>query len=90
MKNICLRGTMQKTLIILPCTTLLALLFAIQIAAAQVPGSVHEKAPKRVIEELAAGNPQDLIVVFDDKVAQRSAAGFQSMTALPSHDSRVI
>ena len=90
MKNLPLLGKLRQILILLSCIVVWGLLSATQNVSAQVPGSVHEKAPKRVIQELASGNPQDLIVVFDDKVAQRTAEGLQSMSALPSHDSRVI
>ena len=90
MKNPLILGTLRKVLILLPCAVVLALLSVIQIASAQVPGNVHEKAPKRVIMELASGNPQDLIVVFDDKAAQKTAERVPSMAGLPSHDRRII
>ena len=90
MKNIPLREKLSKALILLFCAVVLALLSTVEIASAQVPGNVHERAPKRVIEALASGNTQDLIVVFDDKAAQKSAEELQSATGLRSHHKRVI
>ena len=90
MKNIPLREKLSKALILLFCAVVLALLSTDEIASAQVPGNVHERAPKRVIEALASGNTQDLIVVFDDKAAQKSAEELQSATGLRSHHKRVI
>jgi subtilisin family serine protease/chitodextrinase len=90
MRNPPILGTLRKNLILLPCAVVFSFLSAIQIASAQVLGNLHEKAPKRVIMELASGNSQDLIVVFDDKVAQKTTRELQSMTGLSSHHSQVI
>ena len=68
----------------------LVLVTAIQIAAAQNSGNVHEKVSQRVIDTFASGNSQDLIVVFDDKEAQIEGATLQSLTGLPAHHSRII
>jgi subtilisin family serine protease/chitodextrinase len=90
MENIPLREKLSKALILLFCPVVLALLSTVEILSAQMPGNVHERAPKRVIEALTSGNTQDLIVVFDDKVAQKSAEELQSATGLTSHHRRVI
>ncbi|HUW36068.1 MAG TPA: S8 family serine peptidase [Rhodocyclaceae bacterium] len=53
----------------------LALACAIQAASAQTFPAVSEKASPRVLQRLAAGQPQDLIVVFDDQAVQGGASG---------------
>jgi subtilisin family serine protease len=83
-------GVLIRSIILLSCTVVFALLSTIRIASAQAPGNVNGKAPKRAIEELVSGNPQDLIVVFNNKVAQKSAEELQSQEGLTSLHSRII
>ncbi len=67
-----------------------ALMAATQIALAQVPGSLYGKTPRPVIEALTAGNPQDVIVVFDDKPTLKEARALELATGHDSRHSRVI
>ena len=90
MKVFPLGGASKKLLIRLSCAFCLALLSVIHVSAAQASDSAIEKVPKHVLKELTSGNSQDLIVVFNDNVAQKSAAKLQAMTGLPSHHSQVI
>ena len=90
MKVFPLGGASKKILIRFSCAFCLALLSVIHVSAAQVSDSVIEKVPKHVLKELTSGKFQDLIVIFNDNVAQKSTAKQQSMTGLPSHHSQII
>lgn len=55
-----------------PMLFMLFLLFFAAGASAQMPG--EEKAPPSVINNVASGQPQDIIVLFDDTAIQEEAA----------------
>ncbi len=53
-------------------------------------GVSMDKAPHEALARLARGEPQDLIVVFDDQPVRRDAAVMQAMRALPSAHQEII
>jgi chitodextrinase/subtilisin family serine protease len=90
MKRFFMSVTSQMIICRLLFVVAFLLVATIRISSAQVPGSVHEKYSKRVVDGLASGKPQDLIVVFNDKSVQKSAENLQSLTGLSSQHSRII
>jgi hypothetical protein len=62
----------------------------LQVAAAQVPRDVTQKAPVRVLERLDSGQSQDLILLLDDQQVKRSSAALQALRALPSAHKEII
>lgn len=67
----------------------IALTCAIQVTSAQTSGESAKKASSHVLQRMAAGHAQDLIVVLDDTGILREASVMQS-TALPSETSQSI
>lgn len=79
----------KKTGLFIRLTAAMALAFTIQAASAQTSGDSSKKAPLHVLQRMAAGQSQNLIVVFDNKGILREASVMHS-TALPSETSQSI
>ena len=65
---------------------LFPLVFSVPVAAGQGADAARDKVPKRIVDRLLTGQPQELVVLFDQKSALKHAEA----TGLPSQDIRVI
>jgi len=79
----------RKTTMLLGCCLLIifSMTFTLTGAFCQIPGA--EKSPQEVIDSIETGQPQDLIVLFDDSAVENDARTLRAALGV-SHDTDYI
>lgn len=76
------------------CRTMAGVLAVLGVIALWTPHGEAQtpagKAPSGVAERLAAGEPQDLIVLFDDRAIESEAAGLRSARGVVHDDASIL